>query len=315
MWSGKLFTWQPFSLDVVPTIPLSAEKLPGKLNHLDLIHDLYIVPKWTASLSETEYSDLAFQLGLSYTEKDFFYAMPDHLRQGYKLTKVVLHDCMAIDDVPADAFLSSYMLKCETFECFTDMPDFQVKLKQCTARNLFDGALCPPQQVIELADKILAKLEHHIAEQHFESFFLPGSDLIGHSQYKNDHRPLLYTRLCRAMLHSPSENVAPWAQLAQSVADQLCRPENLLREAFVAEIQLLREMGLDRNYRWENGCNLLFFMIKYDLEIGVQNLLEWGTSVKNVDGRGTSALDLATAMNFQAVEDLLMEAFIGKPNG
>ena len=314
VWSGKLFTWQPFSLDVVPAIPVSVEKLPGKLNHHDLIHDLYIVPKWTASLSETEYSDLAFQLGLSYTEKDFFYAMPDQLRQGYKLTKVVLHDCMIIDDVPANVFLSSYMLKCGTFECFTDMPDFQVKLKGCTARNLFDGALCPPQQVIEWADKILAKLENHITKQRFESFFLPGSDLIGHSQYKKDHRPLLYTRLCRAMLHSPSENIAPWAQLAHSVADQLCRPENLLREAFVTEIQLLREMGLDRNYRWENGCNVLFFMIKFELDIGVQNLLEWGTSVNNVDGRGTSALDLAVVMNLQAIEELLVEVFRGKHN-
>ena len=314
VWSGKLFTWQPFSLDVVPAIPVSVEKLPGKLNHHDLIHDLYIVPKWTASLSETEYSDLAFQLGLSCTEKDFFYAMPDHLRQGYKLTKVALHDCMAIDDVPANVFLSSYMLKCGTFECFTDMPDFQVKLKGCTARNLFDGTLCKPQEVIEWADKILAKLENHITKQRFESFFLPGSDLIGHSQYKNDHRPLLYARLCRAMLHSPSENIAPWAQLAHSVADQLCRPENLLREAFVTEIQLLREMGLDRNYRWENGCNLLFFMIKYDLEIGVQNLLEWGTSVNNVDGRGTSALGLAVVMNLQAIEEFLIEVLAGKHN-
>ena len=167
VWSGKLFTWQPFSVDVVPAIPVSIEKLPGKLNHHDLIHDLYMVPKWTASLSETEYSDLAFQLGLSYTEKDFFYAMPDHLRQGYKLTKVALHDCMIIEDVPASAFLSSYMLKCATFECFTDMPDFPHKLKGCTARNLFDGALCPPHQVITCAEKILVKLEHHIAKQHF----------------------------------------------------------------------------------------------------------------------------------------------------
>ena len=315
VWSGKLFTWQPFSLDVVPAIPVSVEKLPGKLNHHHLIHDLYMVPKWTASLSETEYSDLAFQLGFSHTEKDFFYAMADHLRQGYKLSKAVLHDCMIIDDVPADAYLSSYMLKCETFECFTDMPGFQDKLKGCTARNLFDGALCPPHQVIAWADKILVKLEHHIAKQHLESFFLPGSDLLGHSQYKTDQRPLLYTRLCRAMLHSPSENIAPWAKLAQSVADQLCKPENVLREAFVTEIQQLREMGLDRNYRWENDCNLLYFMIKYEFEIGVQNLLEWGTSVNNVDGRGTSALNLAAAMNHQAIEELTMEAFRGKHSG
>ena len=315
VWSGKLFTWQPFSLDVVPAIPVSVEKLPGKLNHHRLIHDLYIVPKWTASLSETEYSDLAFQLGLSYTEKDFFCAMPDSLRQGYKLTKVVLHDCMIFDDVPANVFLSSYMLKCKTFECFTDMPEFPDKLKRCRPRDLIDRALCPPQQVIESADKILVKIETHIAKQHLESFFLPGSDLFGHSQYKEDHRPLLYTRLCRAMLHSPSENIAAWAQLAQAVADQLCKPENLLREAYVTEIQMLREMGLDRNYRTESGCNLMFFMIKYDLEIGVQNLLEWGTSVYNVDGRGTSALALAAEMDLKMIEELLKEAFRGKHNG
>ena len=315
VWSGKLFTWQPFSLDVVPAIPVSVEKLPGKLNHHRLIHDLYIVPKWTASLSETKYSDLAFQLGFSYTERDFFYAMPDLLRQGYKLTKVVLHDCMIFGDVPASGFLSSYMLKCKTFECFTDMPDFRDKLKECRPRDLIDRALGPPHQVIEWADKILAKIETHIAEQHFESFFLPGSDLFGHSQYKKDHRPLLYTRLCRAMLHSPSENIAAWAQLAKAVADQLCRPENLLREEYVKEIQMLREMGLERNYRTENGCNLMFFMVKYDLEIGVQNLLEWGTSIYNVDGRGTSALDLAAEMDLKTIVELLKKVFRGKHNG
>ena len=276
-----------------------------------MIHDLCIVPKWTASLSETEYSDLAFQLGFSHTEKDFFYAMPVALRQGYKLTKVVLHDCMIIDDVKASDFLSSYMLKCMTFECFTDMPDFRDKLRGCRSRELINDALQPPKQLIEWADKILVKMEYYIGKQHFESFFLPGSDLFGHSQFKIDHRPLLYTRLCRAMLHSPSENITPWAKLAQAVADQLFKPENLLPKAFMSEIQMLREIGLDANYRWENGCNLMFFMIKYDLEIGVQDLLEWGTSVENVDGSGSSALDLAVVMNRTSIVELLKEAFTG----
>ena len=104
VWSGKLCRWQEFSLDVVPAIPVKVEKIPGDLNHHHLIHDLCIVPKWTASLLDTEYSDQAFQLGFSRTEKDFFCAMPIALRQGYKLTKVVLHDCMTIDDVPASDF-------------------------------------------------------------------------------------------------------------------------------------------------------------------------------------------------------------------
>ena len=114
------------------------------------------------------------------------------------------------------------------------------------------------------------------------------------------------------MLHSPSDNIAPWAHLAQAVANQLCRPENLLREAFLSEVKMLREMGLDANYRWENGCNLMFFMIKYDLEIGVQDLLEWGTSVYNVDGRGTSALDMANLMHQTSTVDLLKALFTGR---
>ena len=315
VWSGKMLRWQEFSLDVVPAIPVSIEQVPGELNHHELIHDICIVPKWTASLEETYYSDKAFQLGFSCTEKDFFYAMPVALRQGYKVTKVVLHDCMIIDDVKASGFLSSYILKCATFECFTDMSDFRDKLRNHRARELIGDALEPPKQLIEWADKILGKVEQHIAKRHFESFFLPGSNLFVHSQYKNDYRPLLYTRLCRAMLHSPSENIVPWAQLAHAVADQLCRPENLLREAFVSEVKMLREMGLDANYRWENGCNLMFFMIKHDLEIGVQYLLEWGTSVHNVDGRGTSALDMANVLHQTSVIDLLKEAFTGKYTG
>ena len=312
-WSGKLFRWQEFSLDVVPAIPVS--ELPGELNHHDLIHDICIVPKWTVSLEETDYSDKAFQLGFSLTEKDFFYAMPVALRQGYKLTKVVLHNCMIIDDVKAGGYLSSYMLKCATFGCFTDMPGFQDKLREHKPRELIGDALQPPEVLIKWADMILVKIAHHVAKQHFESFFLPGSNLFGHSQYKKDHRPLLYTRLCRAMLHSPSENIAPWEQLAQAVADQLCKPENLLREAFVSEVKMLREMGLDANYRWGNGCNLMFFMIKYDLGIGVTDLLEWGTSVYNVDGRGTSALDIANMMHQTSTVELLKELFTGKYTG
>ena len=141
VWSGKLFMWQEFSLDVVPAIPVFIEKVPGELNHHELIHDLCIVPKWTASLEETNYSDKAFQLGFSRTEKDFFYAMPVALRQGYKLTKVLLRDCMIIDDVKASDFLSSYMLKCATFECFADMLDFRTKLRDHRSRELIRDAL------------------------------------------------------------------------------------------------------------------------------------------------------------------------------
>ena len=313
VWSGEFLKWQEFSLDVVPAIPVDIRMVPGELNHHDLIHDLYMVPKWTASLLEKEYADMAFQFGFSRTESDFLLAMPDALRQGYKLTKAVLHDCLTIDDVPASEFLSSYMLKCKTFECFTDMPDSQQKLRECRPKDLIDRVLQPPNQLIQWADKILGKIDHHIAIRHFESFFLPGSDLFGHPRYKKDHRPLIYTRLCRAMLHSPSENIDPWARLAQAVADQLCKPENLLRDKFIVEIEMLREMGLDANYRSENGCNLMFFMIKNDLLNGVQNLIEWGTSVWNVDGQGSSALDTVNMnMNQTSIVYLLKEALSGK---
>ena len=61
------------------------EKLPGPLNHpdlLDLLHNVFIVTKWTAGLIEKLSS-----LGFSYPEKNVFSAMPIALRQAYKLTK------------------------------------------------------------------------------------------------------------------------------------------------------------------------------------------------------------------------------------
>ena len=227
VWSGTLFLWQEFSLDVVPAIPVSTTQLPGKLKHHELVHDLVVVPKWTAGLIKEEHANEAFQLGFSFTEKDLFHAMPVALRDGYRLAKVIVHDCMPIDGIGAGDSISSYLLKCQAFEYFTTMPDFLEKMKASTARDLIDDVLQTPAEVMKCAGEIFSRFEQCMERHHLESFFLLGSNLIGHSTDKEEYRPLLHVKMCRAMLSSPKNDLIPWAQLAEAVVDQLIKPKNL----------------------------------------------------------------------------------------
>ena len=226
-WSGEAVEWQEFSLDVVPAIPLNADKIPKELNHYDLLHHIFVVPKWTASLIGTPYADEAFQLGFSFPEKDLFHAMPTALRQGYKLTKVVAQDCMVIDDRPIDLYISSYMLKCQMFQCFAEMPDFAEKMKTLAKRDLVDNTLQQPQTILAYADQILEKLEESIKSHYQESFFLKGCNLLSDSKYREDFRPLLYMRLCRAMLQSPSDNIDPWKNPGPNGGSTACQRRKL----------------------------------------------------------------------------------------
>ena len=293
-WSGKMLPWQEFSLDVVPAIKVPVSKVPGKLNYHGMLHDLVVVPKWSACLIDKPYADNAFQLGFSFTEKDLFYGMPVSLRQGYKLAKAVLHYCMVTDDVPVDESVSSYMLKCKAFECFAEMTSFQeLAQSRPKERDLLGDSMEAPKKVLDWADKILAKLELSFAQQHLMSFFIPGSNLVGHPMYRVDYRPLFYVKLCRALLYSPSHNIAAWRQLAKTAACQLLKPENLRPEDFLQEIKMLREMGLNVDFKCEKGFSLLHYAISHNLTESVHLLLEWQVSVDNVDKDGRSALEVA----------------------
>ena len=161
----KVIQWQEFSLDVVPAIPLTEDKIPKELNHHALLHDIFVVPEWTASLIETPHVDEAFQLGFSFPENDLFHAMPIELRQGYMLTKVVMQDCMIIDNRPIDLYISSYLLKYQMFECFAQMPDFAKKMKARAKQDLTKDKLQASSKLLKFADKILEKLEEGIKNQ------------------------------------------------------------------------------------------------------------------------------------------------------
>ena len=242
-WSGDVIQWQEFSLDVVPAIPLSEDKIPKELNHYGLLHDIFVVPKWTSILTDEPYCDAAFRLGFSFPEEDLVHAMPDALRQGYKLTKVVMQKCMVIDRRPIDLYISSYKLKCKMFQCFTEMSDFAEGMKVCIKRDLTANKLQPPEDILDYADQILKKLEASIKIHYQESFFLKGCNLLSHPMYREDFRPLLYMRLCRAMLQSPSDNIVPWECLAQAVAEQLVKEEHFQRESFIDENQVTEKNG------------------------------------------------------------------------
>ena len=307
VWSGRLLRWQKFSVDIVPSIPVPKEKVPKGVKFHSFVHDVVVVPKWTSSLLLKNYANEAFQLGFSNTEKDFFYGMPVALREAYKLAKVVKHNCMVIDDVKAGESLSSYMLKCKAFECFAEIPGFEDKVKNAKQRELIDDDPSPPNEVLEWADKLLAKVEYSVIHHHLESFFL-GYDLLGQVSY----RSLLYTRLCRAMLHIPSQNIKPWTHLAETVADQLVAPQNLDPGTFVQEVNMLLEMNLHVNYRSNNATTILYHMIKNDLLDGVENLLARKASVDDIDGKGSTAMQIAEENNRTNILDHLEHNIAGK---
>ena len=307
IWSGEVLQWQPFSLDVVPAILLTEDKIPKELNHYNLLHDIFAVPKWTASLIDAPYADEAFQLGFSFPEKDLFHAMPIALREGYKLAKVVVQKCMVIDSRPIDLYISSYMLKCQMFQCFTEMKDFADKMKNREKRELIDDKLQRPRFILAYADQILEKLEKSIKNHYQESFFLKGCNLLGHSMFREDFRPLLYMRLCRAMLQSPSDNKVPWECLAKAVAEQLVKEEHFKKESFIEEISMLKSMGLDTNWRSENGACLLYYMIKYGLENGVYTLIEWGATSDDIDKDRRSFIQVAESFKQSSLLKVLLE--------
>ena len=307
VWSGELFSWQEFSVDIVPAIPVSKEKVPKGVKYQDFMHDVVVVPKWTSSLIPKSYADEAFQLGFSNTEKDFFYGMPVALREAYKLAKVVKHTCMVIDDVKAGESLSSYMLKCKAFECFVEMPGHQETVKNANKRELIDDEASPPDEVLQWADKPLAKVDNNVKHHRLESFFL-GYNLLGQS----NNRSLIYARLCHAMLHIPSENIRPWTQLAEAVADQLVTPQNLDPGTFVQEVNMLLKMNLEVNYRPQNSATILYHMIKNNVLDGVKSLLEREASVDDIDGKGSTAMHVAETNKYTDIVHHLHKTVAGK---
>ena len=102
VWHGQELPWQEFTVDIVPAIPVSQEQLPDvtrqAMNHPYITQDLFVVPK-TGTFDQSQ-SDVAFRLSFSLTERDLFTVMPAALKQGYMLTKVLMLDCITIDDIP-----------------------------------------------------------------------------------------------------------------------------------------------------------------------------------------------------------------------
>ena len=211
---GQELPWQEFTVDIVPAIPVTQEQLPNitrqAMSHSHIIQDLFVVPK-TGTFDQSQ-SDVAFRLSFSSTERDLFLAMPAALKQGYMLTKVLVHDCITIDDIPVG--ICSYNLKTAAFECFkSKMPDWEDFVKQAH-KKVESQAIS--EDVVKCAQNILQNVEHCIGEKHQDSFFLKGCNLMEHSIDKDDYRQILYVKYCIAVLSDSNE--AAWEQLAECVA-------------------------------------------------------------------------------------------------
>ena len=243
VWHGQELPWQEFTADIVPAIPVSQEQLPEvtrqAMNHPHIIQDLFVVPK-TGTFDQSQ-SDVAFRLSFSSTEKDLFTEkIPSALKQGYMLTKVLMHDCFTVDDIPLG--VCSYNLKTSAFECWSERSEtanvedlLKESLKKAESQAI-------SEDIVKCAQNILQKVEHCIGEKHQDSFFLRGCNLLENSIDKHDYRQILYVKYCMAVLSDSNE--AAWEQLAECVAEQLRKSENIQESCFVEEIETLLDMGL-----------------------------------------------------------------------
>ena len=273
VWHGQELPWQEFTVDIVPAIPVSQEQLPDvtrqAMNHPYITQDPFVVPK-TGTFDQSQ-SDVAFRLSFSSTERDLFTVMPSALKQGYMLTKVLMLDCITIDDIPLG--VCSYNLKTATFECFkSETANFEDLLKEAHKKAESQAI---SDDVVKCAQNILQKVEHSIAKKHQDSFFLKGCNLMEHSIDKGDYRQILYVKYCIAVLSDTNE--AAWEQLAECVAKQVHKSENMQKSCFVHETEILLDMGLKSQMD-----DILILMIRLRQVEGVKMMLERGASARLV---------------------------------
>ena len=200
---------------MVPSIPVSANKIQHMIERADLVNTVYIVPKWTSDLIQKEFEAIAFQLCFTHSECDMFTKMPIALKQAYMAIKTLLLTSLTIDDCPVKLYISSYMVKTKTFECFADTPEFadvkhnlhhaseneddvdDVDVDDEEADVPLDQPTPELQYIKDIqkeADKILSKLQTSFEKKKQQSFFLRGCNLIAHPIYKEDYKPLVYLR-------------------------------------------------------------------------------------------------------------------------
>ena len=293
VWHGQELPWQEFTVDIVPAIPVTQKQLPDvtiqAMSHSRIIQDLFVVPK-TGTFDQSQ-SDVAFRLSFSSTERDLFTVMPSTLKQGYMLTKVLMHNCITIDDIPSG--VCSYNLKTATFECFKSETANWEDLLKGGHKKAESQAIS--EDVVKCAQNILQKVEHCIGKRHQDSFFVRGCNLMEHSIDKDDYRQILYMKYCMAVLSDTNE--AAWEQLAECVAQQLGKSENMRENCFVEEIETLLDMGL------KSGEIFLHKMIKLEHVEGVRMMLERGASARRVAKSDNTAM-------LKVIEDSIKGKFI-----
>ena len=274
VWHGQELPWQEFTVDVVPAIPVTQRQLLDAtrqvMSHSHIIQDLFVVPK-TGTFDQSQ-SDTAFRLSFSSTERDLFIAMPATLKQGYMLTKVLVHDCFTIDNIPIG--VCSYNLKTATFQCFKsktpNWEDLVIQAHEKVNGNVESQSMS--EDVVRCAENILQEVENSFVQKQQHSFFLQECDLMLHSIDKDDYRQMLYVMYCAAVLSDT--NKLAWQQLAEYVAQQLRKPENKHDNCFLHEIKTLVDMSLKSQMN-----KILIDMVELGLVEGVRMMLERGVSL------------------------------------
>ena len=307
IWHCNHLPWQEFSMDVIPAIPVKDEQINHMIHHESIIRSVYVVPKWTADLIDKA-EIKAFQLCLTETENDLFEEMPLDLKQAYMLGKVLVHTSITIDHMGMKHFISSYQLKTKTFESLAELPEFNLLKSKSIGGKSLNMKENPPtaKKIIESAHKILQNLQESLQRYHQDSFFIRGCNLLSHNMYHEDLRPLLFVLLCQARITDNGDKLV-WTGLLQQTAKLTLHKNNLKEECLLNEATHLLEMGLNVNFKTDEGESLMSSMLKFDLFAGVELLLDKGASLEDIDSNGSSAVEVAFKKQQEAIINLLSQ--------
>ena len=203
MWHGSIFKWMPISVAIVPGILFPSWR-PSWCSKRTVLQDTQccIVAKDIEHAPE-DMRPYLFQLDFTDADAEMFRRMSPHLKDGYKLAKLMrmpwICSKMRTEHCQLDqasAYISSYILKTVTFHLHEEYQKSPEKFH-------FPKDSVP---AVEFAQRIYDKLADALKENFLEMYPIPAHDLFRkllkqHSGHVSDHKVAVkYCEKIRTML-------------------------------------------------------------------------------------------------------------------
>ena len=176
---NKSYPWLDATIDIVSSFQISNPPEYCRIPQVLSQRGCTIAGKWAPSQPTDQE---IFQVGLCLSDAEFFQIMPQVLKDGYKLAKIVKDNafCPAINNtgMRAQHFITSYILKTITFMIF--LHGRALAFRGSTSKCLDKAYIL---EVTSWARAIYRVLNCALQLRFLESTYIPGCNLLGESKY------------------------------------------------------------------------------------------------------------------------------------